>query len=49
MSKSRDNKHRKQRASRKLAEWRIQHASRITVPVEIVGLKGDVPKPLAPH
>ena len=46
MSKSRDNKHRRQRAARKMEEYRKQnrppHA--VPVPVEIVAVKGEIPK-----
>jgi hypothetical protein len=46
MSKSRDNKHRRQRASRKLLEWRRQNqpAHAIKVPIEIVALEGTLPQ-----
>jgi len=43
MSKSRENKHRKLRANRKLEEWRIQHSRKLTLPVEIVDVKGKLP------
>lgn len=45
MSKSRDNKHRRQRATRKLAQWRKRRSSpRVSVvPVEIVAVEGSVP------
>ena len=47
MSKSRDNKHRRQRAARKLAEWRIRHSltREIRLPVEIVAVEGKLPLP----
>lgn len=49
MSKSRDNKHRRQRANRKLAEWRLRHSAThaVNVPVEIVAVEGKLPKPRA--
>jgi hypothetical protein len=47
MSKSRDNKHRRQRAAYKLANWRAQHSSPsdVAVEVEIVAVKGELPLP----
>lgn len=49
MSKSRENKHRKQRATRKLLEWRKQKepAHAVKVPIEIVAVEGSLPKPRA--
>jgi hypothetical protein len=49
MSKSRDNKHRRQRAARKLADWRARQEPphNVAVPVEIVDVKGVLPKPRA--
>jgi hypothetical protein len=46
MSKSRDNKHRRQRANRKLADWRLRHSltREVALPVEIVAVKGQLPK-----
>jgi hypothetical protein len=46
MSKSRDHKHRKQRATRKLNEWRKRHTPPhvIQVPIEIVAVDGKLPK-----
>jgi hypothetical protein len=45
MSKSRDNKHRRQKAAYKLAEWRAKNgpARETAVPVEIVAVKGSLP------
>jgi hypothetical protein len=45
MSKSRDNKHRRQKAAYKLADWRAKKspARETAVPVEIVGVKGTLP------
>lgn len=47
MSKSRDNKHRRQRAARKLAEWRKRNgpSHAVKVPIEIVAVEGKLPKP----
>ena len=49
MSKSRENKHRKQRARRKLREWRKENgpAHAVKVPIEIVAVEGTLPKPRA--
>jgi hypothetical protein len=47
MSKSRDNKHRRQRANRKLADWRLRHETaghEVSLPVEIVAVKGELPR-----
>ncbi|MDB4973921.1 MAG: hypothetical protein JWN48_2262 [Myxococcaceae bacterium] len=45
MSKSRDNKHRRQRAAYKLAEWRAKNSPEreTAVPVQIVDVKGTLP------
>jgi len=47
MSKSRDNKHRRQRAVRKLEVWRAKQQPPRTraVPVEIVAVQGTLPLP----
>jgi len=47
MSKSRDNKHRRQRAAYKLANWRAQQetSSDVAVEVQIVAVKGELPLP----
>lgn len=46
MSKSRDNKHRRQRAAKKLAEWRLRNSFHqdVTAQVEIVAVQGQIPK-----
>ncbi|MDB4988603.1 MAG: hypothetical protein JWN04_3781 [Myxococcaceae bacterium] len=45
MSKSRDNKHRRNRATYKLAEWRAKNSPEreTAVPVQIVGVIGTLP------
>jgi hypothetical protein len=45
MSKSRDNKHRRQKAAYKLAEWRAERSPAVetAVPVQIVDVKGTLP------
>lgn len=48
MSKSQDNKRRKQQATRKLADWRQRQEPphTVRVPIEIVAVKGELPPQL---